>query len=451
MKVLISDISCTSVFMPGDYIIGMVMKVINKSGGGESYSSSSSLTTIYIRDNSGGTIPVATSFIKQEQHDKQQQQQQQASYTLEKGVTIRCEDLQARTRGSSSRDSGVVYRTEVHSGRVTILSRRLFTTQQMLRNVDTQSDYDYLAQSAASNTTDGNRGTIHNILGVVTRVFPRSDDVVTKLGRITTKQSILITGSNTATTESSNNNNNNNNILVTFWGSQVTEIASAELVEGQTVLLLENAAVTLYNGRLQATAAADSILTVDPPVPAAAALLEATQGTVRVHIRPDDIVDTYTVAMIARTLESVGRSDSNNSTSERPSIYGRLIAAISYVGLGSRVPTFLACPVCRRRVADTHCEHCGKAVFPVATLALRIKAMDSTGEIALTLFGATAEQFLGVSADDLAAGAAAVGKEAASLEARWAIQARILWIRHSVAFKISPTGTISVLQCTPYK
>lgn len=442
MKISIADISCTSVFMPNDYIIGMVMKVSDR-GDTPATTTTTTTTIIYVRDNSGGTVPVAVSFIQQES------QHQQGPPALERGVTIRCEDLQARPHG---RDSNAAYRTELHSGRATVLTRRLFTAQQMLRNVEVQNDCDYLAQAANTGRTT------HNILGIVIRVFPRSDDIVTKLGRITTKQSILLLLHHPS---SPNANlpkpqppqpppNNNNNILVTFWGSQATELLTTVPVEGQTVMLLENVAISTYNGRLQATSTADTLLSVDPPIPAAAALLEAAaQGALRVHVRPDDIVDTYTVAMIARTLESMGKSrggmaDTSNSAGERPSVYGRLVGAVSYVGLGARPPTFLACPVCRRRVADTHCAGCGKAVFPVATLALRIRVMDSTGEVALTLFGAAAEQFLGVSADDIA------GKEP-TLEARWAMQARALWVRHSVAFRISAAGTISVLQCVPYK
>lgn len=471
MKVSIDNISSTSVFMPGDYIMGMVMKVIEREDVAATATAAAAMprstpslsltlttanVTIYVRDNSGGTVPVTTQTLIHQQGGSTTTNNASTA-TVEKGATVRCEDLQARPRGNNNSSSNssnssssssnrrdvipLVYRTEVRAGRVTVLGRRLFTPQQMFRSVEALSNYEALAESCGSSSSEGR--IVHSIIGVVARVYPRADGVATRLGRTTSRQSLLLTG--------------RGNVLVTLWGSQAAELgatAAETLVEGQSVLLLENAVLSLYNTRLQATAAPDTLLAVDPPVPAAAALLEEVAATssstttaiaASLRVRPEDIVDTYTVVSIARILEEAAERDNTNS-SNSPAVYGRLVAAVSYVGLGAagRVPTFLACPTCRRRVADTHCAHCDKAVLPVATLALRIRAMDSTGEVALTLFGSTAEEFLGVSADDLA-------QKASTPEARWAVQARLLWVRHSIAFRVSPTGTISVLQCVPYK
>lgn len=325
---------------------------------------------------------------------------------LTRGTVVKLDGLSLRRRDLAGGNSSAVFRIELVCDRVTRLSA--VANQMTIRGAENlAARARIVAMSSLADFSQSRQ--IVSLLGVVKRIFPAATVKTKRDGVDLRKVSFVLVDPS-------------GSVIATLWGA---EAALAEtFVEGKTVLLLEDAVVTEWKGKFQASVSVDTIVTVNPSTfPAARDIVSRCESAGLlggISANPDEIVDTYEISKIEGLLEQV--------TGPTTCVFGKCIGSLTYIGL-FRCCCFKSCPTCRRRCEEGSffCHKCQKEVSPDLVLCIRVALMDHGGQLSATLFGRVAEEFLGIQALEVSS---------MPQETKEQLVSSIMWKRFVLSFRV---------------
>ena len=250
---------------------------------------------------------------------------------------------------------------EVHAGRTAVIERDL---DEAIEVVETAAaTFQEMGMQPISNLSLEMRDV--DIEGKVVKIFPvNTFQRATGEGRV---QNILITdGTGT--------------VRVTFWNEDVDKIKS--LQEGDIIRVRHGYVKEGFRGGVEFHVGRRAEIEINPEGSGLESLdtsqiaLTPTAGTGRVRI--GDIE----VEMEGKNVE-----------------VGGLI-----MGVSRRSPIYAACPNCRKKLEEGadgfRCPVCGSIAAPEYRMLYKVTLDDGSGTIPVTLFGSSAEQLIGITAQE---------------------------------------------------
>jgi len=250
---------------------------------------------------------------------------------------------------------------EVHAGRSAVIERNL---DEVIEVVETAAaTFQEMGMQPISNLSLEMRDV--DVEGKVVKIFPvNTFQRANSEGRV---QNILITdGTGT--------------VRVTFWNEDVDEIKS--LQEGDIIRIRHGYVKEGFRGGVEFHVGRRAEIEINPEGSGLESLdtsqiaLTPTPGTGRVRI--GDIE----VEMEGKNVE-----------------VGGLI-----MGVSRRSPIYAACPNCRKKLEEAadgfRCPVCGSIPTPEYRMLYKVTLDDGSGTIPVTLFGSSAEQLIGITAQE---------------------------------------------------